>query len=140
MKFFAVVAAALIAAVSAQPDCDITKLLPLSGNEKAKTCVSKANYQLVPPTVPTPDQISTMCKIDECKVLLAELDKLVPTDCKAFGIALRSQIIEPIQKACAAPAPAPTTGAPAPGPTTKAPAPGPTTKAPAPGPTTKPSC
>ncbi|KAJ0405342.1 hypothetical protein ATCC90586_008155 [Pythium insidiosum] len=140
MKFFAVVAAALIAAVSAQPDCDITKLLPLSGNEKAKTCVSKANYQLVPPTVPTADQISTMCKIDECKVLLAELDKLVPTDCKAFGIALRSQIIEPIQKACAAPAPAPSSGAPAPAPSSGAPAPGPTTKAPAPGPTTKPSC
>ncbi|KAJ0400542.1 hypothetical protein P43SY_008406 [Pythium insidiosum] len=140
MKFFAVIAAALVAAVSAQPECDLSKLIPLSGNPQAKTCVTKANYQLVPPTVPTPDQMSAMCKIDECKVLLGELDKLVPTDCKAFGIALRSQIIEPIQKACAAPAPAPTSGAPAPGPTTKGPAPGPTTKAPAPGPTTKPSC
>ncbi|KAJ0393619.1 hypothetical protein P43SY_004249 [Pythium insidiosum] len=132
MKFFAVIAAAIIAAVSAQPACDMGKLLPLASDARAKACVDKANYNLVPPTAPTPDQMKTMCKIDDCLYLLNLLDKTVPTDCVIFGVALRSQVIEPIQKECkAAPVPIPTSGAPGPAPTTKAPVPAPTTGKPA---------
>ncbi|GLE01565.1 hypothetical protein PINS_up010395 [Pythium insidiosum] len=112
MKVAAIVLAASVALVSAQ-DCDMSKLTPLLTSPNKKACEDETGYKLISLAPPSADLAPKVCANAGCKALLDEIDKAFPTDCVAMDVKVRSTILEPTKKACAAPAPGPATTAPA---------------------------
>ncbi|GAB9471130.1 Elicitin-like protein [Globisporangium polare] len=142
MKFFFALAALALAVANAA-DCDLTKVAPLLSDPNVKQCTTDTGFS--PPIPPTSAMMPKVCASKACQAALTTLKGLGLGDCVVVGVKLETDLINPIDKACAASAPAPaSTPAPASAPTSATPstttAPGtPSAATPAPA-TKKPVC
>ncbi|KAJ0405099.1 hypothetical protein P43SY_000510 [Pythium insidiosum] len=117
MKFFAVLAAAAFAVVSAQDaPCDTAKLAPLLQDASLKGCQAESGLMFPPTAVPTAEQIKKAC-VKDCGALVAKVQATGLTTCKLGAVDLIKDMLEPIAKECkfdaAAAAPAKNETAPA---------------------------
>ncbi|GLE06874.1 hypothetical protein PINS_up016543 [Pythium insidiosum] len=97
MKCLAILLAAVAPLlVAAQPDCDISKLVSITASSNGKTCSQKTGFQPYQP--PSGATIGKMCKVNECKALVNELDRAFPRECKVFAFKLRASVIDPVKR------------------------------------------
>ncbi|KAJ0391872.1 hypothetical protein P43SY_009483 [Pythium insidiosum] len=117
MKFFAVLAAAAFAVVSAQDaPCDTSKLAPLLQDASLVGCRAESGLTFPPSAVPTAEQIKKACAVKDCGDLVAKVQATGLTTCKLGPVDLIKDMLEPIAKECkfdAAAAPAKNETAPA---------------------------
>ncbi|KAJ0410480.1 hypothetical protein ATCC90586_000650 [Pythium insidiosum] len=100
MKFFAVLAAAAVAVVSAQDaPCDTAKLAPLLQDASLKGCHAESGLTFPPTAVPTAEQIKKAC-VKDCGALISKVQATGLTTCKLGAVDLIKDMLDPIAKEC----------------------------------------
>ncbi|GLE01566.1 hypothetical protein PINS_up010396 [Pythium insidiosum] len=99
MKFFAVLFAAAVAAVSAQT-CDLAKLQPLMTDPSFTECKTESGLAIPPTAVPTAADIKKACSSKSCATLVAKVKATGVTTCKIGTVDLITDLLEPIAKEC----------------------------------------
>ncbi|GLE01541.1 hypothetical protein PINS_up010371 [Pythium insidiosum] len=101
MKFFAVLFAAAVAAVSAQaPACELDKLKALLTDPSLQGCSTETGLVFPPPTVPTAAEIQKACSSKSCAALVAKVKATGLTTCKLGAVDLIKDIFDPMDKQC----------------------------------------
>lgn len=112
MKSFFVLAAATMVALTSAADCNIAALAPLLSDPNVKKC--GADTGLAPPVPPAADVLPKLCGNKACLAALATVKAMNVGDCSVGPIKLETDFLNPIEKYCAAQAPAPAPPAAAP--------------------------
>lgn len=102
MKFFAALAVASLAVVSAQTaaPCDQTKLVTIATGADGKACTAATGYSAATLKIPVGDVLTKVCSNADCQKLLASITAAVPTECTFGTVNVKADLIDKFQEAC----------------------------------------
>ena len=97
MKFFAVLAAATLAIVSAAP-CDETLILPLISDADLNACTVESGLLTVSPA--SAGTLTKACASKSCQDLFVKVVAMNLGDCMVGAFMVETDFINPLKKAC----------------------------------------
>ncbi|GAB9470873.1 Elicitin-like protein [Globisporangium polare] len=100
MKFSLLTVVATLAVASAD-NCDLTKITTLLTNPNVATCTADSGFSFTALAAPTAETLPKLCASTACKTVLTAVKALGLGDCTLLGMRLETDLITPIQTACA---------------------------------------
>jgi hypothetical protein len=107
MKFFATLAIASLAVVSAQEQCPSTLLTLATTSPEATACTADSGFSAASAlaSFPTGDVVTKACASANCMSLLKKVNEAVPTECTIGSIKVKEALLSKIEGACKGAAP-----------------------------------